>query len=177
MALNTKDIFDFYDLRMLCHINSVNYFAGLFGRQFPEHDNDKFSDSMRNGYAYVFYNTYYKNFDISDEQIIACNAVKYQHHKNATHHIEHYDMVSDIPDTCLCEILCDCAATNFEFLRIIQQPGTLPLTEWFQQNMLQLPWNQKQMDIINKSLDILDKNSNFDTVTEIWQTLLAKLNS
>ena len=67
MRIDLNDIFDFYELRLKCHVKSVNYFASILGYHFPEHDNDKNHEPIRTGYAYVFYKNYHKNFYLKSE--------------------------------------------------------------------------------------------------------------
>ena len=52
MAVTLKTIFDFHRKRTQAHIDCLNYFAGLMGYHFPEHDNDKNSGTMQTAYAY-----------------------------------------------------------------------------------------------------------------------------
>ena len=53
-----ETIYEFHKTRTACHVASVNYFAGLLGYHFPEHDNDKNTEPMRTVYAYKNYASY-----------------------------------------------------------------------------------------------------------------------
>ena len=174
MNIDVNDIFDFYELRIKCHVASMNYFASLLGYHFPEHDGDKVIEPIRTGYAYIFYKTYHKNFHATPEHEALCNDAINIHHKHATHHIQHYDSVCDIPDIHLYEMVSDWASANFEQMNILHEPDSVPLSKWFENKMADKGWNQHQLDIMKKSFEIIDKNTDIETITNIWQPLLEK---
>lgn len=174
MNINVNDIFDFYELRIKCHIASMNYFAALLGYHFPEHDSDKVVEPVRTGYAYIFYKAYHKNFHLTPEHVALCEDAKDIHHSHAPHHIQYYKHVSEIPDIRLYEMIADWASANFEQMNIIHEPDAIKITEWFKNNTANLGWSEHQLDIIHKSLEIIDKNTDVDTITNIWQPLLEK---
>ncbi len=169
-----NDIFDFYENRIKCHVESVNYFADLLGYHFPEHDGDKIIEPIRTGYAYVFYNKYHKNFHLTDDMVALCKDAQNIHHKHASHHVEAYKDVKDIPDVHLYEIVSDWASANFEQINIIKEQDALYLQPWFNKEMSNLGWTKHQMDIIQKSFDIFDKQTDKNKVKAIWQPLLEK---
>lgn len=168
------DIFDFYELRIKCHVASMNYFASLFGYHFPEHDSDKVREPIRTGYAYIFYKTYHKNFHVTPEHEALCKDAINLHHGYAMHHIQHYKSAKDIPDIHLYEMISDWASANFEQMNIIHDPESVSLQEWFDNKMADQEWTQHQLDIIKKSFDIINKNTDVKTITEIWQPILEK---
>ena len=172
MNINMNDVFDFYENRIKCHVESVNYFAGLLGYHFPEHDSDKVIEPIRTGYAYVFYNTYHKNFHLTDDMSALCKDAHDTHHKHASHHIEAYKNVKEIPDVCLYEIVSDWASANFEQMNIIHDKEAVSLQTWFNRNISQLGWNKHQMDIIQKSFAVFDQKTDANKVKAIWQPLL-----
>ena len=88
MHIPVETIIDFHHKRTQCHIDCVNYFAGLLGYHFPEHDNDKNKNPIQIGYAYVNYAKYHCAHLLPAQQ----DAFRYacqEHHKNNLHHIEH----------------------------------------------------------------------------------------
>ena len=129
MNISTQDIFEFYEMRIACHVKSVNYFAGLLGYHFPEHDSDKVQEPIRTGYAYIFYNSYHPKLHLMDEYFALCKDAHDMHHKHSVHHIESYKDVKDIPDIRLCEMIADWASANFEQINIIHEPGSVPIEE------------------------------------------------
>lgn len=174
MNINMDDIFEFYEMRIKSHVASVNYFAGLLGYHFPEHDSDKIIEPIRTGYACIFYQTYHKNFHLTDQQIELCHDAKRTHHIHAPHHIEHYQSVNEIPDVYLYEMLSDWASANFEQTNILFDEFAGSLEQWFDKNMSHLPWTKHQLEIIEKSFQIFTENTDTEMVKTIWQPLLEK---
>ena len=72
------------------------------------------------------------------------------------------------------EMIADWASANFEQKNIIQDPGATEIEIWFQNKMANQGWTNKQMDIINKSFEIIRKNTDAEYVTSIWAPLLEK---
>lgn len=174
MNINVNDIFDFYETRIKCHVNSMNYFASLLGYHFPEHDSDKVIEPIRTGYSYIFYKTYHRNFHATPEHEALCKDAINLHHAHASHHIQSYTDVSQIPDVRIYEMVSDWASANFEQMNIIHEPDSVSLTTWFKNKMAQLPWTKHQLEIINKSFEIIDKNTDEEKVKVIWQPVLEK---
>lgn len=174
MNINLDDIFNFYEQRIKCHVKAVNYFANLLGYSFPEHDSDKVVEPIRTGYSYIFYSTYHKNFHPLPQHIELCNEAIQTHHKHASHHVEHYDNVTDIPDIRLYEIVSDWASANFEQMSIQKKPDATSLWTWFERNMSHYGWSEHQIEIIKKSIDIFDSQTDDKAVLAIWQPLLEK---
>ena len=83
MEIKIDDIFEFSKLRIACHVRALNYFAEMFGMQFPEHDNDKNAEPARTGHAYIIYAMYHKNFHISNEYDQLCRDAKRDHQEHA----------------------------------------------------------------------------------------------
>ena len=173
MKVDLTDIFDFYELRIKCHIESVNYFASILGYHFPEHDSDKTHEPIRTGYAYTFYSKYHKNFHLRPEHSELCKKAQDDHHKHSPHHIEYYKNVSDIPDIRLYEMLSDWASADFEIKNVIKDDKYVSLREWFK-TISSLPWTEHQLDIINSVFDILDTNVDRAKISAIWEPVLSK---
>lgn len=174
MNISMNDIFDFYELRIRCHVASMNYFASLLGYHFPEHDSDKVKEPIRTGYSYIFYKTYHKNFHTTDEHEALCRDAINSHHVYATHHIQHYEKATDIPDINLYEMIADWASANFEQKNIIHEPDSVSLETWFNKKMARAGWSEHQLEIIKKSFNIINKNTDIETITKIWQPILEK---
>ena len=172
MQVSVDDIFKFCETRIACHVKAVNYFAGILGYAFPEHDDDKTTEPIRTGYAYIFYNNYHPDLHLMNEYFDLCNDAQQIHHKHATHHVQHYDNVQNIPDVILYEMVSDWSSANFEQRNIIKSPDAKPITEWFEQNMAALPWTQHQLDLIHNSLKTIQEKTDTDAVKAIWQDLL-----
>ena len=174
MNIDLNDIYEFSKLRIACHVESVNYFAGLLGYHFPEHDNDKNVEPMLTGYAYIFFAMYHKNFHLLPEHEQLCTDAKRDHHTHATHHIRYYKRVADIPDIRLYEMVADWASANFEQKDIICLPDAVCISDWFKQNHGNMDWTAHQLDLINKSIQIIDKNTDEKAVRKIWEPVLEK---
>ena len=173
MNINMTDVFDFYELRIKCHVASVNYFAALLGHQYPEHDSDKIKEPIRTGYAYVFYKNYHKNFHTTQQQDDLCKDAINNHHAFASHHVQHYKNVREIPDNRLYEMMADWASANFEQMHIIRHESAVSLGQWFDRNMSHLPWTEHQLEIIKNAFETFAKKTDMDTVKAIWQPLLS----
>lgn len=168
------DIYKFYELRMACHIASVNYFASLLGLHFPEHDSDKIKEPTRTGYAFVFYDMYHKDFTLNKENQKLCDDVQRDHHAHDSHHISYYENVCDIPDVRLQEMLCDQAAANFEQQDIRKLKDAVPVEEWFKNNNSHLPWTPQQLEIIKTTFQTFRDKQDLKELNTIWQPLLEK---
>ena len=172
MKIDAQDIFDFFKLRIDCHVQSVNYFADMFGYNFPEHDQDKLKEPTRTGYAYVFYNNYHEELFLKREFSELCRTAHDDHHKHAPHHIEYYKTVTDIPDIRLYEMISDWASANFEQREILKLPDVVSVEKWFNDNMSFLPWTEHQLDIINAAFDVLKKQIDKAQIMSIWEPVL-----
>lgn len=174
MNIDVNDIYEFSRLRIACHVESVNYFAELLGYHFPEHDNDKNIEPMRTGYAYIIYAMYHKNFHLTPEHEQLCMDAKQNHHKHAAHHIQYYKNIADIPDIRIYEMVSDWASANFEQKNIICIPGAICISDWFEQNRADVGWMPHQLDLINKSIQIINANTDEKIVRKIWEPVLEK---
>ena len=173
MKIDLKDIFDFYELRIKCHVDSLNYFASLLGYHFPEHDNDKVKEPIRTGYAYIFYNQYHKGFHLKPEHIELCHKAHDEHHIHSPHHIEYYKTVSDIPDIRLYEMVSDWASANFEQNEIIKDKNSVSLHKWFE-SISFLPWTRHQLEIINSAFNTFELKTDMAQISAIWKPVLSE---
>lgn len=174
MNIDLNEIFDFFETRIKCHVESVNYFAGLLGCHFPEHDKDKIVEPIRTGYAYIFYRSYHKNTHLLPQQFDLCQDATLLHHNHSTHHVEYYKHVKDIPDVHLYEMVSDWASANFEQLNVLHKPDAVSISQWFDKNMSHLEWSTHQLDIIKKSFEIFDLQTDENKVLDIWKPLIEK---
>ncbi|MCQ2562497.1 MAG: DUF5662 family protein [Alphaproteobacteria bacterium] len=172
MKIDINEIFRFYELRIKSHVAAVNYFASLLGYHFPEHDNDKVTEQIRTGYAYIFYKTYHKNFHVSKEYELLSRDAQDLHHYHAPHHIQYYKNASEIPLVRVYEMVADWASANFEQKDILHDPASVTLETWFAKNMSNLDWTPEQLKIINDSFQIINKNTDNEYVKSIWKPLL-----
>lgn len=172
--IDINDIFKFSELRIACHVRALNYFAGILGYSFPEHDNDKNVEPMRTGYAYIIYAAYHKNFRLLPEHEQLCLDAKKVHYQHAPHHVAHYQNVTDIPDIRIYEMVSDWSSANFEQKYILCLKDTPDINDWFEQNHAKLPWTPHQLELIRKSLKIISEKTDIDTVRAIWQPALAQ---
>ncbi len=174
MNIDIKDIYEFSALRIACHVKSMNYFAGLLGYHFPEHDNDKNCEPMRTGYAYVIYGIYHKNFRLTEEYEKFYYDAHKTHHEHATHHIQHYEKVADIPDIRIYEMVSDWASANFEQMKIICLKDAIGICDWFEKKCADNAWTPHQLDIIKKSIQIINENTDETVLRKIWAPVLEK---
>ena len=166
------DIFEFSKLRIECHVRALNYFAKMFGLQFPEHDGDKNAEPWRTGHAYVIYAMYHKNFHLPPEYEQLCETAKQYHREHAPHHVSSYPDIKDVPDIRIYEMVCDWASANFERRKILCVENALSLNDWFKQNKLNRGWTPHQLDLIKNTMKIINENINENLVRNIWQPIL-----
>ena len=174
MAVTLKTIMDFHHKRTQAHIDCLNYFAGLLGYHFPEHDNDKNSGQMQTAYAYMNYAKYHPELHLSDARIELFHEMHDEHHRMQSHHIEHYKSASEISDITLIEMICDWFSANFEQNHITHKGGASCVREYFDTCMQQkMDWSEKQIAMIDEMIDFLAIYANHDDIMSIWRPLLS----
>lgn len=175
MAISADKILDFHHKRTTAHINCLNYYAGLLGYHFPEHDNDKLSGPIQRGYAYVNWVKYHPDCKMTMAQRDLYHDMHAEHHKTQPHHIEYYDDISKISDMTLIQMVCDWHSANFEQIFITHETSPQSVIEYFQGFLLNKPglnWTDHQIDLIYQTSTFLDTYSDFDTVMNIWRPIL-----
>ena len=177
MAVSAKTILDFHRKRTQAHIDCLNYFAGLLGYHFPEHDNDKNSGTIQNGYAYINYANYHPECHLTEAHRDLYEHAHSEHHRTQPHHIEHYPDVCNLPDLTIIEMVCDWHSANFEQIFILHQiPPTSSVQLFFDTNLRSrsnLHWTDHQIALITELTSFLDLYTDFDAVMAIWRPLLA----
>lgn len=154
-------------------MTSVNYFAGLAGYQFPEHDNDKNTEPMRTGYAYKNYAGYHSNYKMPENYDELFNVAHHEHHSHATHHVEYYDGdVARIPDICVIEMVCDWFSANFEQTYILHDYEYETAAEWFDAKMSAHNWTTPQLETIRKMIALLNHKKNVADLMKIWAPVI-----
>ena len=168
MIVKLTEIMEFHHRRTTAHIDCLNYFAGLLGYHFPEHDNDKQSGPMRDAYAYYNYAKYHPEMQLSDARY------DLWHDMHAEHHLEHYDNISEISDITLVEMICDWYSANFEQNHVTHEGGAPNVRTYFETEVRnKLNFTDAQITQINEMIDFLDLYANFDDIMAIWRPLLA----
>ena len=176
MIIPLKDIMNFHRARTQAHVDCLNYFAGLLGYHFPEHDNDKNHGQMQTGYAYANYAKYHPDFFLSDARQDLFHQMHDEHHRMQPHHIEHYTCADQISDTTLIEMLCDWHSANFEQVHVTREIGDINVRDYFDnqlRNHDKIHWSEHQLNIIDETINFLAIYANFDTIMSIWRPLLA----
>ena len=176
MNVRLSTIMEFHHRRTQAHVDCLNYYAGLLGYHFPEHDNDKNSGPMRNAYAYINYANYHPDFHISDARKQLYTDMHTEHHRMQVHHIEHYSRASEIPDIVLIEMLCDWHSATFEQNHVRHESIASCVRDYFNRYLRdndKLRWSSHQLAIIDDTIDFLEMYANFDDVMAIWRPLLA----
>ena len=176
MNIRLSTIMEFHHRRTQAHVDCLNYYAGLLGYHFPEHDNDKNSGPMQTGYAYANYAKYHPEFYLSDARAELFHEMHAEHHRMQPHHIEHYDDMTGVSDITLIEMICDWHSANFEQNHITHEGGASSVREYFDKelrNRDDLKWSAHQLAIIDEMIDFLALYANFDDIMAIWRPLLA----
>ena len=175
MSISVDAIYDFHKARTACHIACVNYFANLIGYQFPEHDGDKAVEPMRTGYAYKNYAAYHPEYKLSDNYNELFILAHKTHHEHATHHTDFYaGEVSQIPNICLMEMICDWFSANFEQRFILHDNEYNSVTEWFGAKMAHMNWTDAQMKTICETIKLIESRLNHDDIMKIWSPILVQ---
>ncbi len=169
MKTPIETIYEFHEKRTACHISCVNYFAGLVGHHFPEHDNDKNIEPMRTGYAYKNYATYHPEYRLPSNYDELFRTAHDTHHNHASHHVEYYHGdVSRISDVCLIEMICDWFSANFEQVFILHDHEYESVTQWFDAKISHLGWTAIQLKTIGETVKLIERQLNHDDIMKLW---------
>jgi len=136
MAELTPEILEFHKKRTDAHIAGVNYFAGLVGARFPDHDADKSAAPLLEPYALKNYANYHPDFPWTDSDEAAFDRARRAHHAAAAHHPESYAAATDMPDDRITEMLCDWSAANKEQLLIRNVREYIDVADFFAREAL-----------------------------------------
>jgi len=174
MNIPIADIYEFHRVRTACHIACMNYFAGLLGYHFPEHDNDKGIEPMRTGYAYKNYANYHPDYNLPDNYEELAKIAISTHHEHASHHVDFYNGdVSQIPDIHVIEMVADWASANFEQLYVLRDCPYNTVLEWFNAVMGNKNWTETQLNMIHTAMKTIEEKMDKDAVMKIWKPTLA----
>ncbi len=171
MQIPISEIIEFHRMRTTAHIDTLNYFAGLLGYCFPDHDRDKHTEPYRTGYAYVNYAKHHPHCHISAAQRELFDIAHDEHHRMQPHHIEHYESVTDIPKIVLIEMICDWHSANFESRLLNEHPEFPSVTIWFDKCMGALPWTGPQREFITQTIQDIEHRQAHDDIMKIWAKL------
>jgi hypothetical protein len=176
MKISVEKIFQFHRLRTQTHIDCLNYYAGLLGYHFPEHDNDKNHDTICTGYAYYNWAKYHPEYTMSPAHRELFELAKHEHHTHQPHHVWYYENTADIDDVTLIEIICDWHSASFEQRFITHEdPLDYDVRTFFEKNLMvnpKLHWTTHQIELINSTIDFLEMYAEHDTILKIWLPLL-----
>ena len=168
-------LYDFHRLRTKAHVDCMNYFARLLGYHFPEHDNDKLSDTICTGYVYHNYQKYHPDFQITPAHQELFEFARAEHHRTQPHHLEYYDDVRSISDMTLIEMVCDWHSASFEQRFITHEDPYDYIVRDFYYIYLHNTYNfsEHQTDLILQLCDFLDTYTDHNAVMKIWTPLLS----
>ncbi len=171
MQTPIETIRDFFRRRTAAHIAALNYFAGLLGYHFPEHDNDKHREPCLTGYAYWVWAQHHPHCTLLPQQEQIFRDARDEHHRMQPHHIEHYASVRDIPKIVLTEMICDWHSANNESLYLHESPTYPHVIDWFNACCGHLDWSDDQRKYITDTCEFLSQNADPDVVTKLWAQL------
>ena len=175
MHIRLSTIMEFHYRRTAAHIDCLNYYAGLLGYHFPEHDNDKNHGPMRDAYAYVNYAKYHPEFVLSDARRQLWHEMHAEHHRMQPHHIEHYTDMTAVSVITLIEMICDWHSANFEQNHVTHEDGDKSVRDFFDNTLrgrAELRWSAHQLNIIDDTIEFLSMYANHDAIMSIWRSLL-----
>ena len=110
----TLDMIDFFTRRTNAHIGAVNYFAGFFSVNFPDHDASKFSEPERTPYIFSAAAKRLGFIGLDDDMKQGIKDAHDQHYKNNDHHPEFWKPITEMPNSCLKHMVCDWWAMLYE---------------------------------------------------------------
>ena len=169
MKQDISSILKFYSIVHECHVQTVNYFASLLGCSFPDHDIDKIKEPLKTGYAYRIYKRYYPDFNLPDEYHTLYKDLEQIHKTQSPHHVSYYSDVSEIPDIRIYEMVCDWASASFRAKKLKKDITVPTLQKWFFDNMAQLPWTEHQLELLNKSFQVIQNKTDENALNKIWE--------
>ncbi len=174
MPVSVDIINQFHHMRTDAHVQCLNYYAGLLGYHFPEHDNDKHIGTMKNGYAYINWAKYHPEYVVPETYRELFNEMHAEHHRMQEHHLEHYDNVADIDDLTLVEMICDWHSASFEQRFLTHEDkNDFTVRRWFDANLYEgYQWSQHQLQIIYDLIEFIEMYANYNEIMKIWQPLL-----
>ena len=171
MTVPITDIIKFHIARTNCHIDCLNYFAGLFGMAFPDHDMDKFTEPYQTGYAYHNYAAHHGGCTILPQQTELYTAVHDEHHRMQPHHVGYWENIQNIPDIVLTEMVCDWHSANFEQRDVLRRPDCCTIAEFFHDVMLPRGFSAHQVEFLSAAIDKIARTADYDAVRDIWARL------
>jgi hypothetical protein len=171
MNIPLDDITDFHKRRTRCHIDCLNYFAGLLGYHFPEHDNDKNIEPYLTGYAYHNYAAYHDGCAMPPQWLDAFESVRAEHHRMQPHHTEHYRSMAEIPHARLIEMICDWHSANFEQTNITHENDFADVAQFFELKMSGLDWTPAQRKLILDTIKLIADRADPEIVRGLWDKL------
>lgn len=168
MNIPVSDIIKFHLVRTQCHIDCLNYFAGLLGAAFPMHDSDKFTEPYQTGYAYRNYVGYHPDMQMLPQHLELYKRVHDEHHHMQPHHVGAWDDVRQIPKRILTEMVCDWHSANFEQAVILNQTEYESVRAFYDRVMSRLAWSDAQREFILELIAELARRVDNDAVRAIW---------
>ena len=172
MLKDHSEIIEFYKRRTGAHITALNYFAGLLGTRFPEHDSDKFSAPLLIPYALKNYSDYHPDFAWSDALEKESQCAWYKHHSSAAHHVESYADIADMPDTRITEMLCDWFTANNEQNLVQKRPVYCTIMDFYSRHALPtFKFVPRQQTLILELIEELKVREDTEKFLEIWKDI------
>ena len=169
----TQEMIDFVTDRINRHIKSVNYFASLIGRHYPDHDLDKFDEPLFSryvvGYWYLFNNDTSLADNVTPEFREAFIAAKKPHYQTRSHHTDYWGNPHDMPPVALEEMACDmfamCAEKNMRGLKRAKKF----LDYWVEDTPQWFQYSKEQDSIMRDLFAKLEARWNRDDFLKIWE--------
>lgn len=173
MNPNLDDIIDFHIMRTRMHIAAVNYFAGLLGHDFSDHDADKFSEPIKTPYALLNFLPYHPLFQPTAEQVETWGWAQREHHKTASHHATSYSNISLMSDLRVTEMVCDWFSANNEQNHIRKQiEFESPLDFYRKSSAQRHNFTSHQNELILSTIDTLNYRMNINDFIKIWNGII-----
>lgn len=141
----TKPMEEYFKNRMQRHVERVNKYANKVGHSFPNHDADKFGNTLYKRYVVLTWCSFRKQPlpERDYDSYISAMKLHYEHNK---HHPEYWDNINDMDEESLVEMCADWCAMSEEY---INNP-----MDWADDNIdRRWKFNEKQTYFIYKTLE------------------------
>ncbi|MCL2331006.1 MAG: Holliday junction resolvase RuvX, partial [Proteobacteria bacterium] len=172
-----KEMLEFYRVRTVAHINSVNYFGKIFGLSFARHDADKLSEPIMTPYAFKVWQNYHPDFKISGYAEDNLSAAHAAHHLAADHHVEFYKDISQMPDDKVIEMIGDWYTANLEnryINRLRDREETFDsVTDFYLSVKDKWKFTEHQNKLISSAIRKIESEMKMDEFLAMWRDLEA----
>jgi len=166
--MNKKEAF--FIKRTAAHIETVNYFAGLMGANFPLHDQSKYNPPERDAYILLSWAWANQGVALSKSEKLATKDAIQHHYAKNDHHPEHYNgNLDNMQWHHFIEMVCDWFAVGME-KTFSNDAIKFSAEEFYRQKALpKYKFPEEQQTLILSMIKEINSKTNLAAVASIWQ--------